>query len=289
MQQHEEFDKKMQFKFSKTLGSGVNAFRLDASADIVEGRFIGIYGASGAGKTTLLRLLAGLEKPEQGMLVVEEDTWVDTSRHLFLPPQQRSIGYVFQEYALFPNMTIRKNLDYAAKPAVLTDRIHTLLQVTNLYDIADKYPAELSGGQQQRAALARALVRSPKLLLLDEPLSALDEGRREELQHFLKKIHTDFHLTTVLVSHNISELAKLCDYVIEMEKGRVKQAGPPSLLFKKQQTIDLVNQKVTVLAIIKKNGQLVAEIAAGHHKITMTLDPQKYAGIRAGDVIQVKS
>lgn len=275
------------FNFNKTLGTTTQAFQLQVEATIPKGSFVGIYGSSGAGKTTLLRLLSGLEKPDHGYLSVNDQPWIDTEKQIFRRPQERSIGYLFQDYALFPNMTIRQNLEYAAAPNQETARINELLQVTNLHDIPDKYPSALSGGQQQRAALARALVRAPELLLLDEPLSALDENRRKSLQDFLKTIHQDYQLTTILVSHNMAELARLCNLVIEMDKGQIKQIGSPDLLFKKQDMINLVDQKATVLSVNRKNGALILEVVVEGKKVRMRMDAKRYEGVKSGDEIVV--
>ena len=177
---------------------------LDIDVQIEAGIFVAISGPSGSGKTTLLRLIAGLEKGE-GLIKINNKIWLDTANGLRLLPQQRKVGYVFQNYALFPNMTVRQNLTFALEknqsPAIIEELINTM----ELGELVNRYPQQLSGGQQQRVALARALVRKPPILLLDEPLSALDEGLRSHLQDYILKIHRKYQLTTLLVSHDTRE------------------------------------------------------------------------------------
>lgn len=180
-----------------------------------------LYGASGAGKTTLLRLLAGLETPVSGRIVVDGDTWLDTSSKINVPIQQRSIGFVFQDSALFPNMTVRENLAYAAasqKDALIDE----LLQKIGLESLAHRKPDALSGGQRQRVALARALVRRPKVLLLDEPFASLDATTAESLREVLMSLHQQAQTTTLLVTHSQEDIRQLADRKIELERGRVK-------------------------------------------------------------------
>lgn len=180
-----------------------------------------IYGVSGAGKTTLLRLLAGLETPISGHIVVGGETWLDTSKKINIPIQKRSIGFVFQDTALFPNMTLRQNLKYAAT-FPKDPFIDELLQLIDLERLSDRKPDVLSGGQRQRVALARALVRRPKVLLLDEPFSSLDAATAQGLREQLLKLHRLTQTTTLLVTHNQEDIQQLADRKIEIECGRVK-------------------------------------------------------------------
>lgn len=191
------------------------------------GEFITLFGQSGAGKTTLLRILAGLMKPKSGSVIVDGEVWFDSAKKINLPPQQRSIGFMFQEYALFPFMSVRENLLYADKNA----NIDELLEITELVSLADKKPESLSGGQKQRVALARALARNPKILLLDEPLSALDYSMRAKLQGELMTIHNKFHITTIMVSHDIHETMRLSDRVAMIEDGSIIKYDTPINIF----------------------------------------------------------
>lgn len=185
---------------------------MELEYDLPEGGFLGVRGPSGSGKTTLIRCLAGLERPEFGHLRVGEDTWYDSSTDIFIRPQKRRVGYVAQDYALFPNMTVLGNILYASPDRETAAR---LLELTRLDAQAHQFPRELSGGQRQRTALARALARGPKLLLLDEPLSALDEELREELGDEILRIQRTTGITAVMVSHSKAEVSRLCSEVLK--------------------------------------------------------------------------
>ncbi|QQS16273.1 MAG: ATP-binding cassette domain-containing protein [Neisseriales bacterium] len=187
---------------------------------------IGLSGPSGAGKSTLLRLLAGLERAYDGRLVVDDVIWFDAKQQIWLPPQKRPIGLIFQDGALFPHMTVKEQIFYAGN-SIDTKWIDELIRLTGLTKLVYRYAHELSGGQKQRVALARALARKPKLLLLDEPLSALDQGAKEKLQALLQRAHEKYLTYTILVSHDIAELLSLSHRVFKCEKGRIIQCGIP--------------------------------------------------------------
>ncbi|MFA6508401.1 MAG: ATP-binding cassette domain-containing protein [Treponemataceae bacterium] len=194
-------------------------FRLETERRIESGVFLGISGPSGCGKSTLLRCLAGLEHPDDGFIVDGKNTWYDSTSELFLPPQKRGVGFVFQDYALFPHLTVLGNVAYATGNR---SKAKELLELTRLSEHAAHFPGELSGGQRQRTALARALARNPDLLLLDEPLSALDEALRLELGNEIRRIQRETGITAVMVSHSATELARLCDQTIMLDGGFAK-------------------------------------------------------------------
>ncbi len=219
------------FHINKQLQSAAGQMMLDVECHINKGELVTIYGVSGAGKTTILRILAGLLIPEKGCIKIGDETWLDTGKKINLPPQKRNIGFVFQHYALFPNMTVRGNLAYALQKGQAENDIDELLALMDLEQLQTRYPHNLSGGQQQRVALARALVRKPKILLLDEPLSALDTEMRLKLQDHILDIHKAYKLTTILVSHDKDEIIKLSDKVFVLEEGRIKSSGKPVILF----------------------------------------------------------
>jgi molybdate transport system ATP-binding protein len=208
----------LRFDLRIHLRAGDHDFRLDAAHSLAEGGLLGIRGASGSGKTSLLRCLAGLYHPDSGCVQMGEETWYDSRQGVFFPPQRRSIGLVFQDYALFPHMTVYGNIQYATGDHGRTEE---LLELTRLTTIARHFPRELSGGQKQRTALARALGRRPRLLLLDEPLSALDEDLRYSLGEELLRIRAESGVTAILVSHSRDEISRLCTEVIELADGRV--------------------------------------------------------------------
>jgi len=201
------------------------------SLDIFEGEFVCFLGPSGCGKTTLLRAIAGLDIQTFGRI---EQGSKDISA---LPPAERDFGIVFQSYALFPNLTIRKNIAYGLenrkmKRAAVEQRVDELLATVGLGDQGRKYPAQLSGGQQQRVALARALATSPGLLLLDEPLSALDAKVRVRLRHEIKELQRKLGLTTIMVTHDQEEALTMADRIVVMKQGAIEQVGPPMAVYR---------------------------------------------------------
>lgn len=198
---------------------------------ISDGEFFTLFGPSGAGKTTLLRLIAGLETPDSGKIVVDGKIWFDSTKKINLPPQKRSIGFVFQDYALFPSMSVRENLLFAAQNADQRKNVDELIELVELTALSDRLPQTLSGGQKQRVALARAMVCHPKILLLDEPLSALDPTMRQKLQDELAAIHKRLRVTTLLVSHDIAETVKLSDRLAAIEAGKITRICPPMEFF----------------------------------------------------------
>jgi molybdate transport system ATP-binding protein len=208
----------LSFYVEKRLRAGRHSFELEVEYDLPDGAFLGVRGPSGSGKTTLLRCLAGLERPDSGRVAVGDRIWYDSGERAFVPPRRRSVGFVPQDYALFPNMTVLGNILYADPDR---DRARELLSLVKLDEQAGLFPRELSGGQKQRTALARALARRPELLLLDEPLSALDEELRGELGDEIRRLQRATGVTAVMVSHSRAETARLCDEVIELSRGRI--------------------------------------------------------------------
>ncbi len=277
----------LEFELIKHFGKGKRRFLIDVKAALPTGKIIGIFGPSGAGKSSLLRLLSGLEKADNGFIKINDKLWSDTNKRIFLKPQQRAVGYLFQSYSLFPNMTVMENLTFAAEKDTPFSTLEKLLIATQLEEKKDQYPASLSGGEQQRAALARALIRRPSLLLLDEPLAALDETIRTSLQSYILSLHKRFQPTTLLVSHDRDELAKLCDLVIEMDGGKIIQTVTPNLLFGDTQTIDLTSNSYRILTLIRNKGQLIVEIVAGKQKIKLALNSASWPELKSGDTIQL--
>lgn len=218
----------------KHLDTAEGALEAHYELSITDGEFLTLFGSSGAGKTTLLRMIAGLEKPNSGVIDVDGEVWFDSERRINLPPQKRSIGFVFQDYALFPTMSVRENLLFAAENEKQRRTVDELIDLVELSQLSERLPATLSGGQKQRVALARALVRHPKILLLDEPLSALDPAMRTKLQDELSLIHSRLGVTTLLVSHDIAETVKLSDRLASVVSGRIERLCPPMEFFSPQ-------------------------------------------------------
>ena len=208
----------------------------DISLDIAAGEFVCFLGPSGCGKTTLLRAVAGLDPQTRGEI---HQAGQDISK---LPPSKRDYGIVFQSYALFPNLSVARNiafgLENTGRPkAEIKKRVAELLELVGLPDQADKYPAQLSGGQQQRIALARAIAISPGLLLLDEPLSALDAKVRVHLRHEIKELQRKLGVTTIMVTHDQEEALSMADRIVVMNQGTVEQVGTPAQIYRHPTTL----------------------------------------------------
>jgi molybdate transport system ATP-binding protein len=206
------------FHVQKRYGIGKRIFDLDVEFALEKGSFLGVLGPSGSGKTTMLRCLAGLTRPDGGYIKHNGGFWYHGTAGVYVPARKRNIGFVFQDYALFPHLTVRGNILFANPDR---KRAQDLLELTRMGDYADHFPRELSGGQQQRTALARALARDPDLLLLDEPLSALDEDLRAELGDEIRAIQKRTGVTAIMVSHSRSEIGRLCDEVIAIDSGKL--------------------------------------------------------------------
>ncbi len=277
----------LEFDLTKQFGKRRTDFLLEVKAQLPTGKIIGIFGPSGAGKSSLLRLLSGLEKPDKGYLKINGEVWTDTTQRFFLKPQKRAVGYLFQAYSLFPNMTVAENLAFAAEKKIDLTQLEELLTVIQMTDKRDQYPGSLSGGEQQRVALARALVRRPALLLLDEPLTALDEAIRSSLQTYILALHERFQPTTLLVSHNRTELAKLCDWILEMKDGKVTATGTPDSLFGDTETIDFTADSFRVLTLTRNNGKLIVELVAGKQKVKIALNNSSWPNLKSGDQIKL--
>jgi molybdate transport system ATP-binding protein len=183
---------------------------------------LALAGPSGAGKTTLLQVVAGLVRPQQGRIRLADQVWFDHARGVNLPPEARSVGFVFQDYALFPHLSVRRNIGYGGQ-----QRVDELLTRFGIHHLAEERPAHLSGGERQRVALARALARTPRVLLLDEPLSALDAHTRQELRVELREVLDELQLPTLLVSHDFDDAAALSDRVGVIVDGSLRQLGAP--------------------------------------------------------------
>jgi molybdate transport system ATP-binding protein len=258
----------------KRLASG---FELDACLRIplAESPVTVLFGPSGSGKTTLLRLLAGLERPDDGVMSLGDTIWCDTTcgdticgnkgRAICLPPQQRRAGFLFQDYALFPHLTVAQNVGFAATPEAARE----LLKTFGLAEFAERRPRALSGGQQQRVALARALAAKPALLLLDEPLSALDAPSRMRMRHELRRTLLESGVPSIVVTHDRMEAVALGDWMAVMVDGRIRQAGPVQDVFRHPadpQVAESVGVENVLPAKIasRERGLLTLEVGAAH-------------------------
>ncbi|WP_244817796.1 molybdenum ABC transporter ATP-binding protein [Caballeronia sp. Lep1P3] len=204
-------------------------FTLDLDLTLPARGVTAIFGQSGSGKTTLLRCLAGLARPGDGRLVVDGDVWLDTARRIFLPTHKRPLGYVFQEASLFPHLSVERNLRFGLSRVPAAMRRVDLAQAAELLGIAhllERMPAGLSGGERQRVGIARALLTSPRLLLLDEPLASLDQQRKQEILPYLERLHDELDIPMLYVSHAPEEVARLADHLVLLDGGRALASGP---------------------------------------------------------------
>lgn len=221
----------IQIDIHKRLHGSHGDMHLDVNLEIQKGEFVALMGKSGSGKTTLLRVLAGLEKAE-GKIAVENIIWLH--RQKMLPPQQREIGFIFQDYALFDNMSVEENLLFVNDDEVLARR---LLDMTELTALAYRNVKGLSGGQKQRVSLCRAMMKKPKLLLMDEPLSALDTAMRTKLQDEILKLHQTFGTTTIMVSHDTDASYHLADRILVLDQGKIIADGTPKEILVQTSTV----------------------------------------------------
>ncbi|HEY5826647.1 MAG TPA: ABC transporter ATP-binding protein [Cyclobacteriaceae bacterium] len=243
----------IEFALQKKLHTTEGEILLDVSAKITRGSFVTLYGSSGVGKTSVLRMLAGLLQPDHGNIKVDDQDWFDTVSKTNTPPQHRSIGFVFQDYALFPNMNVRENISFALGKKDDNQFVNELLELSGLASLAERNTQKLSGGQQQRVALARAIARKPSVLLLDEPLSAVDQAMRLQLQDMLGILHKRFSLTTIIVSHDQDEIITLSDDLILLGQGKFLERTTPALFFQRNSPEEIQGRVVA----INENGEPV--------------------------------
>ncbi|WP_349686094.1 sulfate/molybdate ABC transporter ATP-binding protein [Campylobacter jejuni] len=259
---------------------------LNFKKDIESGKITALFGESGAGKTTLLKIIAGLIKPEFGRIEVGDELWFDTQKNVNLAIQKRKIGFVFQDYALFPNMSVKENISYAATSK---QKAEELLSLMNLENLAKIYPKNLSGGQAQRVALARALAREPQILLLDEPLSALDFKMRANLQDELTKILEYFKISTLLVSHDLAEIYKLSHRILELSDGKIIKDARTNEFFTSSNLSAKLHLSATLLEMKKSDILVIFTLLLNQDIVKITLSEEEflkaYQDVKIGDTL----
>jgi len=279
----------MKLKVHKRLHSAGGEMDLSINFNIREGQFITLFGESGAGKTSVLRMIAGLMQPDEGLINVHDQIWYDSEKKINLSPQKRNIGVVFQDYALFPNMTVRENLQFALQKGQNHKVINELIEIVELGSLESRSPLTLSGGQKQRVAIARAIVQRPKILLLDEPLSALDAKIRIKLQDYLLDLHRSFGLTTILISHDVSEIFKLSDDVIKMKQGSIIKQGSPTDVFINQEISGKFKFAGEVLHIEKQEVIYVITVMIQSTIVKVVAQESEVTDLHIGDRVMVAS
>jgi len=279
----------IQINAYKMLHTADGNLPLDISLTFEKGQFVSIYGKSGAGKTTILRILAGLTEAENVYIKVGNEVWDDSQRKYHLPVQKRSIGFVFQDFALFPNLTVEENLEFALSKNESTAIISELIELMELQSLQHSKPQQLSGGQKQRVALARAIVRKPEILLLDEPLAALDDEMRFKLQDYILKIHQKYQLTTLMISHSIAEIFKLSDKVIFLEKGKITKEGIPNTVFAEQKISSKFQITGEIISITKSDILYVIQVSSGNNIVKVTASADEAQDYAVGQKVLVAS
>ncbi len=279
----------IKFYAHKTLQTADGKLPLDVSFSVEKGQFVTIFGNSGAGKTTILRILAGLTSAEKSMIEVDGDLWNNSEKRFVLPIQKRSVGFVFQDYALFPNLTVRENLAFALQKGNDKNMVNELLELMELQSLQNSKPQHLSGGQKQRVALARAIARKPKILLLDEPLSALDDEMRFKLQDYILKAHQHYQLTTILVSHHLPEIFKLSDRVILLDKGKIIKEGTPASVFSEEKISSKFKLTGEIIAIEKSDVIYIVSVLSGANIIKVIATEDEIKELKVGTKVLVAS
>jgi len=273
----------LNIEIHKTLLGATGSMALAVDLKIKEHAFVALAGYSGSGKTTLLRVLAGLEQAE-GTITVDGAVWQEGSK--VLSSQKRGIGFVFQDYALFANMSVEQNLLYVCKDQALADE---LLEMTELSVLKDRFPNTLSGGQQQRVSLCRAMMKRPKLLLMDEPLSALDPEMRHKLQHDILTLHKRFSTTTLMVSHDPSEIYRLADYMVVLDAGKVVKEGTPKEVMLKTQGSQKFSLRGELLDIIKADVIYIGVVSIGQQIVEVVMDSAEVEQFSVGESVLIST
>lgn len=273
----------IEIDISKQLLGALGQMTLKVETTIASQSFVALSGSSGSGKTTLLRILAGLELAK-GRIVVDDEVWLD-AKHM-RPSQERQIGFVFQDYALFPNMSVLDNLLFVRKDKVLAEH---LLGLTDMSELSTRYPSTLSGGQKQRVSLCRAMMNRPKLLLMDEPLSALDPTMRTKLQHEILTLHKEFQTTTIMVSHDPSEMYRLSQRVLVLSGGEIINDGDAKSVLLKTQGSHKFSFEGELLDIQKADVIYIAIVAIGQQIVEVVLDESEARELSIGERVMVST
>ena len=268
---------------SKKLHGANGEMNLNVNLEIKQGEFLALAGLSGSGKTTLLRILAGLEDAK-GTLEIDNNIWLNEK--FCLASQKREIGFVFQDYALFPNFSVLDNLLYVNKDKELANY---LLKMTELEELKNRFPQTLSGGQKQRVSLCRALMNRPKILLMDEPLSALDSNMRTKLQNEILTLHKEFNTTTIMVSHDPSEIYRLANRVVILNFGGIINDGTPKDILLKTKGSQKFSFEGELLDIVKVDVIHIAIVSIGQQLVEVVVSKEEVKNLKIGQKVSLST
>ncbi|MBE9503459.1 MAG: ABC transporter ATP-binding protein [Proteobacteria bacterium] len=272
-------------KLKKTFpGTG---FNIDVNFTLPKGEITVIFGPSGSGKSTILRLLAGLECAEAGSICLGSQSWFDSAKGINLPPQKRSTGFLFQDLALFPHLDVKANIGYALDGKNSLNSVKKMIEMTELTGLEDRYPHELSGGEKQRVALSRALIRSPELLLLDEPFSALDAAVKKTLYNEIIKLHKKIGFTAVLVTHDLAEAYRLAEHAVTLKSGKVERQGSPEEVFLGKGLSTRIQIPVKVFAMESDEIHTLLTVEENGRTFRVFVDNDEAQSISIGDEVIV--
>ena len=268
---------------NKKLHGANGEMDLNINLEIKEGEFLALTGLSGSGKTTLLRILAGLEEAS-GTINIDNNIWLNDK--FSLAPKKREIGFVFQDYALFPNFSVIDNLLYVNKDK---DLANYLLKMTELDELKNRFPQTLSGGQKQRISLCRALMNRPKILLMDEPLSALDSNMRTKLQDEILTLHKEFGTTTIMVSHDSSEIYRLANRMVVLNYGQIISDGTPKEILLKTKGSQKFSFEGELLDIVKVDVIYVAIVSIGQQLVEVVVSKDEVINLEIGQRVTLST
>lgn len=268
---------------NKKLHGSNGEMDLNINLEIKQGDFVALAGLSGSGKTTLLRILAGLEEAS-GAINIDNNIWLNDK--FSLAPQKREIGFVFQDYALFPNFSVIDNLLYVNKDK---DLANYLLKMTELDELKNRFPQTLSGGQKQRISLCRALMNRPKILLMDEPLSALDSNMRAKLQNEILALHKEFETTTIMVSHDSSEIYRLANRMVVLNYGQIISDGTPKEILLKTKGSQKFSFEGELLDIVKVDVIYVAIVSIGQQLVEVVVSKDEVINLEIGQRVTLST
>jgi len=277
----------IRLNFKKEMHTPQGREWLDIDFNISKGGFVTLFGESGAGKTTFLRILAGLTQPQEGHIEVDGEIWFDSHKGINLPIQQRKTGFIFQENNLFPHMTVRENLEYACGDQKERNSIDEWIRTMGLKGLEGQKPDKISGGQKQRVALIRALISRPKILLLDEPLSDLDINARLNLQDEIIKVYQKTGITTILVSHDLSEVFKLSKRVFVIDRGKIIKSGTLEEVFLNNNLSGKFKFTGEIIEIQKDGILNILTLSIGNNLTKVVASDEEMSGLTIGSKVIV--